>query len=233
MVYAGAAWLDRTQQERLHDYVASGGTLVLFQTPPLRDENQQPCNVLDLAPPDHVLSPLGKRVAVALGDERGITEGAVWTWEDPPGEPIVCEQSAGRQQAVENADRWMTAYIGKRWTCGYRAELGQGQLIVLGVQPSGAIMTALHQWLNLPRHVQNDTPTVQTGLFRRADRFFLMATNLSEAAANARVRLDSPALPSEMLIRDLFTGETATITGRTLVLTVPATSGGIWEIRPA
>lgn len=61
------------------------------------------------------------RELVAFEPDGGAAGGlAVWEpAELPPGaEPIFGEQVAGKQQAIENADKWMTGYVGRRWCVG-------------------------------------------------------------------------------------------------------------------
>ncbi|QOI99990.1 MAG: beta-galactosidase [Phycisphaeraceae bacterium] len=145
LVYAGADWLARASQLALRAAVEGGKTLVLPPRRPVRDERFEPFDAFGVPAPDAVLSHLGKKVEVTpgTGGEAGVAEGPVMVWSRaslPAGATAIeGVQCAGRQQAIENSDRWMTNAIGTRWCVGYRARLGKGELIVLGVAMSPSI----------------------------------------------------------------------------------------------
>src|SRR5690606_14870761 len=108
LVYAAGDWLARASQERLAALVEEGRHLIVFAGQrPRRDDAFGPLDVLGVREPDRVLSRLGKKVEVGFGGLVGTAEGAVGVWDTAPegGEAIVGEQAAGKQQAVENADK--------------------------------------------------------------------------------------------------------------------------------
>ncbi len=189
VLYGGADWLAERQQQALVDYVRGGGHLIVFVRYPHRDERQQPCNRLDVRSPDRVLSPLGKRVAVELGTLRAEVDGALAEWDAPPGEPLWCEQTIGRQQAVENADAWMRQAVGTRRICGYRESQGRGTLTVVGLSPNAALVDALARWLGAPPASQATNPGVKTALFADGTRRVLVAVNTLQNALECTVRL--------------------------------------------
>ncbi|MBK9118377.1 MAG: beta-galactosidase [Phycisphaerales bacterium] len=232
LYYSGADWLATQSQQRLVDYVERGGTLVLCQQFPQRDERFRPHNGLEIAPPDRILSPLGKKVAVELGAERPESDGAVWVWDRPPGQPVWGTQTAGQQQAVENADKWMTGYIGKRWVCGYVEPRGAGRVLMLGVPMNAAIVRAVHRWAGVPLFAQAELPGVTTALYSTAGSWVLVATNLNAAESGVRVRMEGVPLPAEVTVRDLWTGTEERMASATLYVRVPRRSGGTWCITP-
>lgn len=233
MFYATADWLARSAQQRLAEYIERGGTLVLAQRYPQRDEDFRPHNGLGVVPPDRVLSPLGKQVALALDGAVAEAAGPVWCWDRPPGEPLVAAQIAGTQQAVECADAWMRNYIGKRWVCGYRQPRGAGALVVLGLPLSASLVRALHRWLRLPLYAQAELPGVHTALFERDRTLFLVATNLNDADVQTRIGLDGVELPPRVTVTDLFTGGVHEADRDRVVVGLPRRSGGVWRITPA
>ncbi len=233
MIYAAAEWLSRESQQRLVAYMEAGGTLVLFQRYPQRDERFQPHNGLDVRPPDRVLSPLGKKLALDLGARQAVVEGPVWCWDAPPGEPLVGTQTAGQQQAVENADEWMKQYVGKQWTCGYREPRGAGALVVIGLPPNAALVRAVHQWCGFPIAVQADLPGVQTALFTRAGAYYLVATSLQRTDLQTRVVLDGVDLPPRVHLHDLWTDAAWEADRDALYISLPAAAGGVWRITGA
>jgi hypothetical protein len=233
MFYAAADWLSRSSQDRLGQYMDAGGTLVFIQQIPQRDENFRPHNGLRIALPDRVLSPLGKKVELQLADQRPVVEGAVWSWDKPPGEPLVGLQVAGKQQAVENADKWMTGYLGKTWICGYREPRGRGSLVVIGLPASAALVRAIHRWLCVPLYAQAELPRIQTALFERDNAYYLFAANMNDAELQTRVGLDGVNLPTAVRVVDLWTGERRAASRDSLVIGLTRFNGGAWRIEPA
>jgi len=161
-----------------------------------------------------------------------VAEGAVWNWDAPPGEAIYGTQTAGRQQAVENADKWMTGYIGRRWICGYREQRGQGALIVMGLPPNSELVRAVVTWNGLPLHAQARLASVKTGLFERDGSHFLFATNTSTSPVQCRVDLDSLGPTVRLRVTDLWTDEESLETTDRVVITLPGRSGGAWRLEP-
>lgn len=232
MFYTGADWLSRASQARLAADMEAGGTLVVFQQHhPQRDDLFQPHNGLGIVPPDRVLSPLGKKVELQLGAHTGIGEGAVWNWDNPPGEALVGTQVAGQQQAVENADKWMTHYIGKQWVCGYREARGRGALVVIGLPPSASLVRALHRWLGVPLGAEPEVGGIQTALFRAADgSYVLVATSLNEGPLQTRVTFDGVTLPARVRVHDLWEDRVVETTLDAVHIALPRRGGGVWRI---
>ncbi len=240
LFYASADWLPRSTQERLREYVENGGTLVVFRAWPRRDELFQSYDALNIRPPDRVLSRLGKKVELSLGTAVGVSEGAVWCWDRPPGEPIYGTQVAGRQQAVENADKWMTRYIGRRWICGYREPKGRGAVIVVGLPPTADVVRGVVQWLGRPAHARAMLPGVKTGLFERDGAHFLFAVNLQPTDLYCPVALDALPPGRKWRVTDLLTdpaggSSSAVVTtpssgGAEIVVSLPRRCGGAWRI---
>ncbi|MFQ5796131.1 MAG: beta-galactosidase [Candidatus Bipolaricaulia bacterium] len=76
LFYAGEDWLDREANERLRDYVESGGILICFNTYPRWDEEFEPLNRLAIQPPDGIVTV--REVEVEVGGGR---------WERPGRRP--------------------------------------------------------------------------------------------------------------------------------------------------
>lgn len=207
--YAAGDWLPEAAQRNLLAYAEAGGTLVVFQRGPALDEQMRPCNALGLQRPSRVLSRLGKKVELEFG---GIAEGAVWVWDEPPGEPIAGTQCAGRQQAVENADVWMANAVGKRWTCGYARRIGRGRLVHLGLAPSASVAAALHDWLGVPIASRAALPGVSTALFDSPRGRVLMAANMNPCALECPVAVHGRPEPVAVRL-EAFSGECFVLKG--------------------
>jgi hypothetical protein len=219
MIYAGSEWLSLSAQQNLRKYVEDGGNLVVFKQGPTLDAEMNPTNLLELDKPDRILSRLGKKVELDLG---GVGEGAVWVWDEPHGDAIHGTQCAGKQQAVENADVWMTNYIGKRWICGYRKPVGKGSVIHIGLNPSSSIVLALHEWLGVDISCRAALPDVQTSLFKSPTGFVLMATNMNPSEIECRV--------TGHWLKDLESNEHATRVENGVLIHLDAYSGNAWRL---
>lgn len=230
MFYAAANWLAHARQERLREYIERGGTLVVFRQYPLRDEEFRPHYGLGIARPDRILSHLGKQVELELGEQRAVAAGAVWNWDAPPGEPLWGVQVAGRQQAVENADKWMTEYIGRRWICGYCEPRGRGRLVVLGLPANAALVRGVARWLGVRSYSVAGLSGVKTGYFERDGRNFLVATNLNDTELACRVELDAFEPEARLRITDLWTGTDEVCAAGSVHVRLARRSGGVWRI---
>jgi len=237
MFYAGADWLGEAAQRRLVEYMEAGGTLVVFRGGPKRDERMRACDLVGVRGPDRVLSKLGKKVELRpawMPDaERGVGEGSVWVWDDPPGgagNQIIGEQVAGKQQSVECADAWMRGYIGRRWVCGYREPRGTGALIVLGLAPSASVVPAVLAWCGVEPPGESDTPGVHTAVFDGpGGDLVLMATNLNEGPAGAWVRI--AGLRGRVRVEDVWEGTAEVMDAERLTVKIEAKSAGVWRVR--
>jgi hypothetical protein len=156
LLYASAHWLPKRRLQSLLDYANRGGILVFLRDWPRLDDRFEPCNILHIPEPDIVLSHLGKKVEIQLpacfgsttnptAEPRGGPEGGLcaWTTLPPTARPIRATQVAGRQQAIENADKWMTNYQGRSWTIGAALPRGKGWIVALGIHPTPDLVRAI------------------------------------------------------------------------------------------
>ncbi|MCC6675885.1 MAG: beta-galactosidase [Phycisphaerales bacterium] len=232
--YAGADWLAESAQRRLIEYMESGGALVVFRSGPSRDERMRACDLLGVRGPDRVLSKLGKKVELrpAWGGDAGIAEGSVWVWDNPPGDAVIAEQVAGKQQAVECADAWMRGYIGQRWAAGYREPRGRGWLIVLGVAPTASVVRAVVGWCGAELPSESDTPGVMTAVFDDPrGETVLMASNLNTGPAGARVRIAGLRDRGRVRVEDVWEGTSEVMESDRLVIRLAGLSAGVWRVR--
>ncbi|GMV36211.1 MAG: hypothetical protein AMXMBFR61_07190 [Fimbriimonadales bacterium] len=233
IIYAGSEWLGRREQEKLRQLVDDGATLIVFRTAPVLDDSLRSLDLLEVAKPTGVLSALGKRVALHLGEERPVVEGALFEYArtTTDREWIEAEQTLGELQAVENSDLLALRYQGQKFTVGYVEPRGRGKLVVLGVQPNAAVMHALHRRLGVRTYATTDASGVITALFRRGDEHFLIATNNANEERTFRVRLDAPGLDQTLRLTDLWTGRAETFAGHP-VLHLERKSGSAWRLQP-
>ncbi|MEP0766969.1 MAG: beta-galactosidase [Fimbriimonadia bacterium] len=231
IIYAGSEWLGKREQEKLAELVDQGATLVVFKSAPVLDDSLQPLNLLDVAKPIGILSALGKRVVLNLGNERPVVEGALFEYERAGTyrEWIEAEQTLGELQAVENSDLLALRYQGKRFTVGYVEPRGRGKLVVLGIEPNADVMRALHRRFGVRTYATTDATGVITALFQRGDEHYLVATNNANEEQTFRVRLDVLGITGAYRVTDLWAGCTDTFAGDP-VLHLERKSGSAWRI---
>jgi hypothetical protein len=236
LFYAASDWLDAAAQRTLVQYMDSGGKLVVFRRYPRADAAFMASNTLGIQPPDRVLSHLGKKLELNLGNRAtAVAEGGVWVWERLPEQaiPIRGTQIAGRQQAIENADVWMRNYQGRQWTVGYRQARGRGELIVVGLPVNADLVRGLHTATGTPVHARAEQAGVHAAVFSRPgpDKdLFLILTNMNPGPVQTRVAV--AGLPPQGMVRatDLSTGEARNFAADNLVLSLGRASGGAWKL---
>jgi hypothetical protein len=166
-------------------------------------------------------------VRVEIG-EGGVAEGALWVWERPPAgaEPVWCEQVAGAQQAVENADKWMLNYRGKRWVCGYVQARGRGRIVNLGLAAGAEVALAALGAFGAAPACRSLSAGVRAALYRRAGGAeagrVVFATNMNDCDVTARVAVERPG-PA----RELFSGRECDAAAAEISVEVPRRGGAV------
>jgi hypothetical protein len=205
LFYAGMDWLGEAAQRRLLEYVERGGTLVLLQTVPLRDERMRPLSVLGLQPPAGVTT--GGPLLVTLGTEQVTCHSEYLGWyTDTPGDRIVAEQQALAPRTQQGSDRHLELPAGERYVVGYREQRGRGSIVSLGVDPSPELVLAIYRWLDVPVACRAEVPHVSTALFQsESGTRYLVVVNTADEDRECRIELDCPCQQAT----DLFSGTTA------------------------
>ena len=98
----------------------------------------------------------------------------------------------------------MTNYIGRKWICGYRRNIGKGSIIHIGLAPHPSILIALHDWLKVPIPSRSTLPGVNTALFKSDKGRLVMATNMNPSSVDCRIEFSSDGnqdAKEEMVVR--------------------------------
>jgi hypothetical protein len=238
MFYSGGRWLNAEAQDRLRDYVESGGHLVFFDKLPVQDDTLHPLNRLSLVEPDNLLPGMNLTLTlgeqkVALGTARCFNYSQV---EVLPGEPIhAARQLDGGYHAEEQRIQFHTP-LESRYITGYHEQRGSGSITVLGMPPHPALILALHQWLDIPVYSRSGLIGVATALYRRDEMLYLIATNNASTERDVIVELHRETLPQGVCtVRDLWrdTAYEADVRREGLVrLHLPGKSGTVLAIAP-
>jgi hypothetical protein len=206
MFYAGSNWLSEKGQQHLVQYVEDGGTLVCCQNAPFFSDFGSPINLLKIRRPSRVMSRLGKRVSLDLGQGKtALCEGSIWVYDDDVPEPFYAEQTLGTQQAVENSEVWPMRYLGKKWRAGYVEQRGKGRVVVIGLAPNSELLRAIHARFagSLPScgYLRN----VQTFLLRRESGQYVICANVGDEEKRVAIELSLDIVPSGLYeVTDLW-----------------------------
>ncbi len=167
LFYSGPHWLCRAGQDSLYDYVNRGGTLVCFQTWPVTDDSLKPYCRLPIPEPDGILPCISAEII--SGDSPIPVQSVLYWWQTVEGEAL---------QAVRTSPPPTHDYTalhekleqGDTWTIGFIRPIGSGRLVVLGCEPTAALMRNLCSRLGYPPAVSTDIPGISTVLLRDNDR---------------------------------------------------------------
>lgn len=198
VLYGGAHWASAAAQARLLQYVERGGTLVLFQTLPLRDDALESLNTLGLLDPDGVTTASHPQRVRVL--DVTLSSPGVFVYSRVPGDPIVAERVAPGPPKQEGGGLHVQLPVGERITCGYEEVRGAGRLIVLGVQPSAGLLVALHRWLGVPIASRFDAAGLTSAVFRRGDELVAICTNITDFEGPTLLALDVEGFPREVRV---------------------------------
>lgn len=241
LLYGGGPWLAATAQEKLLDYLSSGGHLVCVGTYPRLDDQLRPLNHPGLVEPSGVLngSPDGLRLALTLGATRLIVK-SPWAFQYAsalPGAPILAERLPSDSQKAEELQLHSSLPAGDRYIIGYTEQRGRGRLTVLGLAPSPELLVGLHKHLGVPLAARSRTPGVRTALFQREEALYLVTVNNGAEDKEAAIML-SPEVASAERYRaeDLISGGTWTLNvteAPELTLRAPRKDGTVLRLTPA
>jgi hypothetical protein len=237
LFYAGGAWLSQEGQRRLHDYVQAGGHLVLVGAYPYLDDRLLPFNLLEIAPPDGIVSGLPTLNLDVFGTR--ISSPWMFSYQETPGEAIAARRLSPAPLASQENSLQASLQDGQETFIGYAKSIGKGRLTLVGLQPSPDLILALHKYAGVPIPCRSYTPGISTSLFQRDGDLYLAGANPGQETKHIQVRLDpsawSPSPPPERcLVQDLVTRQTwqAILGGSPeLGLFLPRKDASIWRLK--
>jgi hypothetical protein len=195
MFYAGGAWLSREGQERLLQYVESGGHLICLGEAPHLDERQSPLNLLGFAEPDGVIGDMGAIHLALTVDESSfrVKTNRVEIYAHLEVEQIFAERGSVDELAMEELRLHCSLPQGQIYPVGYTRLMGQGRLTYLGLQPSKDLILGLLDAYQVEIPVHALTPGFASSLFQQKGTYYLMLVNLGSEERCAELAL-SPRL---------------------------------------
>ncbi len=220
LFYSGNQWLDREAQENLRRYVERGGTLVAFLNFPRKDEDFMSADLIGFEEPSRILFEFKQALSIQFA----------------PGRPkILLTSSVFCFDRTGNHSIEATLGPYGRHPVGYRKQIGKGQLIHLGFEPTPELIRELLQFLKIPLYSHSVTDEIKTALFERKNKTcYLVAINNGNEEKSARIRLPYFSKRGKYRVRDLATDKKETVSfGRDPELSVnlPRKDGRVLELK--
>jgi hypothetical protein len=232
--YAGGSWLSEKGQRRLMEFIENGGHLIFIGASPSQDAHMLPLNLLSIPAPDGIMTGQGN---VNLKLFEGSAE-SPWLhlYENVPGEPLIVERLKVRAQPSEELALQFSLQIGLKYTVGYTETRGQGRLTVVGLQPSPALLLALHDYFGVPIACRSNVGDVVTALYQRDGHYYVIATNDGNEGKGAEITFgDSLLTDGQWTVENLDSGKAKTVylrNGTGLTITLPRKDGAIFKLTP-
>lgn len=239
LFYAGEHWASETVQKNLLRYVENGGHLVLPGAFPRLDDTLRAHNALGVPVPEGIVSsaPGPRKLALdfGAGGLHDVRSSWVYNYQETPGEPISVEVVGSDAYSAEELALQFNLQNGARYTAGYSQQRGSGRLTVLGLEPSPALLLALHDFAGVTIPARSTTPAVQGALFAHEELFYLIAVNNGDEDKNAAFEVDRDILPNaRWQVEDLLSREPERVwcagEGGRLTVTLPRKNGTILRL---
>jgi hypothetical protein len=192
LIYAGADFMLKRDQERLRDFVEKGGTLLFFVCPPLEDVDGTEVNTfLDVAslPTSSKDAGWAEHYEVSLKDvKKSIYLARFWTYDVPEAEAIMIRKGLHKPFLEENLFI-ENLQAGAVYTVGYHRKVGKGSILTLGFEPSPEALELATEALGIPYYAKASTPDVLTSIYRGKEKHVIFVVNNSKATREATVKV--------------------------------------------
>ncbi len=219
--YSGNQWLSRKAHENLRTYLENGGILVAFRNYPRKDDNFNSCDVLGFDDPTRILFEFRKSFSLSLTKGTSVDlVSSVFSFGEYSGQPI---RASFGNYGVH--------------TVGYLKKLGKGKILHLGVQPTKELLLEILKMFGIPFYSNSPTKDVKTALFKRGNKYYIIAVNNGREDKSAAI---SFVLPGKKLKRfrvtDLFKETTEILlyqrSHASFTAEIPRKDGKVFQIEP-
>lgn len=193
LFYAGNQWLEASSQRNLRRFVESGGTLIAFRDYPRKDDRFQACSIVGFEDPKSILFEFKKKFTLQLAASRPKIEivSSIYRFEPSGSKPIYADLGNFGKHAV-----------------GYIKRIGKGKIIHLGIEPTRELVLEILKFLNVTLWAYTPTVDINTMLFKRGSRFYLLVTNNGDEDKSANIQLSSFVFRGKrLMLRDLLASE--------------------------
>lgn len=230
--YAGGSWLSRRGQQQLVDFVEGGGHLVCVGAFPTQDEHLLPLNLLDIPEPAGIISGAPGRTQLKLFDQYAVESPWLHNYDNVPGQPITAVRMPYRSQPSEELVLQFSLQEGLEYTVGFEVERGKGRITVIGLQPTPALLLALHKHYGVAIACRSQVEGVTSALFRRGEDYYLIATNDGIEGKAATFELAGELATGHWQVDNLLNGETGTFSGDKLAVRFARKDGAVLRLSP-
>jgi len=213
--YSGNQWLDSEAQKNLLDYVKKGGTLVLFQDFPRKDDSFNALNLLGLSEPSSILFEFKTNVHIQLDKTHQVSVES---------QPMIFENVTGTK---------IQSTLGKygKKTIGYIKKIGKGKVCHLGVQPNSDLIKQLLDYFGVQEYAQSSSQGIKTALFQRGSKHFLIAVNITDEEQSVQISLNLGAKSKSLSkAKNLVNNTSNKVQFGQFVTQIPARDGAVFEI---
>ncbi len=190
LLFAGSSAVPVAEQNALLEIARSGATVVFLSPPPSMDQALAPSSVFSQLPaPERVVAGGPQIRFEAGGLSVDAASGYVELFEETPDARAVVRCDFG--------------------VCGVETALGEGRVVLLGVEVSRAIVDALLRGLDCVPRARSERENVYTAVWDRDDERLLVVLNVGEQPFDGHVDV-SPGLTSpegKIHVEELFSGE--------------------------
>lgn len=198
LVYAGANWLERNIASKLLRFVQRGGTLIVFNQFPIKDECGREFNPLGFVQPDGV-RPVNLPVEISYKNGSVIIEEAghlgskvnFFYYKKVEGEPIYLTLSTKAKEVLVD----LGAKEATRFIIGYLKKTGNGKIIHIGSNSSPLLLRLILKQEKKGLFASCSARRVLTNIHRHKNGdFLLFVTNKNAEGKTVDVALNTNKL---------------------------------------
>ncbi len=205
--YAGGTWLNRNGQERILNYVRSGGHLVCLSAIPEFDDQLEPCQLLPIQKGDGVIA-LNGALKVSFQEHEFTCERSRVEWfEAAPGKPIWAVRTTANNLTSEELIFQHALENGQEYTIGYTLPEGRGFITYLGLEPDAGLLRQIITALGVPLPMTCSQPLWTAAMYQREADRYLMVINPTTLQGCCEIEVKDLQGFEKMVIRDLFSGQ--------------------------
>jgi len=225
LIYAGANFMLKRDQEKLRSFIENGGTILFFVSPPTQDLNGARVEtLLEIAPPPSSSKDIrweAEPFEISLKEAKKLIKlKRFWTYDTPSGFEGIAIKRKNVIPKNEEDSFLYNLESGAAYTAGYLRKVGKGRILTLGLEPSSEVVALALEALKVPYYARASIPNVLTTTYRGEGKHVVFAVNNSIEARGATISIQTQKLgldpEKKYTVSDLVCGEKKRMTGEML-----------------